>query len=156
MTTTPNDQLADLHDRMPVVLPDDAWEPLARPRIPRMPAELHALFEPDRRHRAPASTRSDRDVNDVRRDGPDLIEPVDPDPGPDPGDARDLTGRGGLGGRAAPRVVAKAAAGSAPPSTAAQYRADQRADAVRPSTASDRQRERRRGGIGERARPGPP
>ncbi len=26
VTTTPNDALADLHDRMPVIVPDDAWQ----------------------------------------------------------------------------------------------------------------------------------
>ncbi len=82
MTTTPNDQLVDLHDRMPVVLPDDAWERWLDPH-PMEPGELHALFIPTddielRIH--PVG----RGVNDVRRDGPDLIEPVIPTPVPTP------------------------------------------------------------------------
>src|SRR6478736_5044359 len=65
VTTTPNDQLADLHDRMPVVLPDDAWERWLDPH-PMQPDELHGLFIPT----DDIELRIDpvgRGVNDVRR-----------------------------------------------------------------------------------------
>ena len=44
VTTTPNRQMASLHDRMPVVLPDEAWTDWLDPRSD--PSELRALIEP--------------------------------------------------------------------------------------------------------------
>jgi putative SOS response-associated peptidase YedK len=83
VTTTPNGAMAELHDRMPVVLGADAWETWlvdGRSGPPVDPAELLAMLEPndDVELRIYAVNRY---VNDVRRDGPELIEPL-VDPGP--------------------------------------------------------------------------
>jgi putative SOS response-associated peptidase YedK len=74
VTTAPNDAMADLHDRMPVALPEDDWDRwLAADRAE--PGELRAMLEP--RDGAPVRIYPvERFVNDVRRDGPDLIEPL--------------------------------------------------------------------------------
>lgn len=75
VTTTPNDLVSEIHDRMPVVLADDAWRRWLDPDLPDV-AELHGLIAPVRdgllmTH--PVSTR----VNNVRNDGPDLLEPIE-------------------------------------------------------------------------------
>lgn len=74
VTTTPNDALADLHDRMPVVIGDDAWDRWLSLDGDE-PGELLAMLQPtdDIALRVYAV---DRLVNDVRRDGPGLIEPL--------------------------------------------------------------------------------
>lgn len=76
ITTRPNDQLAGLHDRMPVIVPDASWELWLDPAL-EDPAELQGLFVPtdDVALRIwPVSPL----VNNVRNDGPELFEPVDP------------------------------------------------------------------------------
>jgi putative SOS response-associated peptidase YedK len=72
ITTRPNDQMAGLHDRMPVIVPDDAWERWLDPDL-QDPAELHGLFEPtdDVALRIQAVNLL---VNNVRNDGPALLE----------------------------------------------------------------------------------
>jgi putative SOS response-associated peptidase YedK len=76
ITGEPNDKVAEIHDRMPVMLPPSAWaewldptnddiETLGKLLVPA-PAELLDL-------RAVSTA-----VNNVRETGPDLIEPVDP------------------------------------------------------------------------------
>jgi putative SOS response-associated peptidase YedK len=72
VTTTPNQALGDLHDRMPVIVDADAWDRWLDPK-PADPGELLGLLAP--------SETVDLDiypvvraVNDVRRDGPELIE----------------------------------------------------------------------------------
>ncbi len=74
ITTTPNDAVADLHDRMPVVIPDDAWSRWLDPTGTE-PGELLAMLEPidDIALRIQAVNRY---VNDARREGPELIEPL--------------------------------------------------------------------------------
>jgi putative SOS response-associated peptidase YedK len=75
VTTTPNEVVAPLHDRMPVIVPDDAWARWLDPR-PAEPGELRALLEPTDAvplQIAPAS----RLVNDVRHDGPELLLALD-------------------------------------------------------------------------------
>ncbi|HEU0237074.1 MAG TPA: SOS response-associated peptidase [Candidatus Limnocylindrales bacterium] len=72
VTSAPNLLVSTLHDRMPVVVPDDAWERWLDPSA-RDLGELHGLLAPDdglplEIHAVP------RLVNDVRRDGPELIE----------------------------------------------------------------------------------
>jgi putative SOS response-associated peptidase YedK len=74
VTTRPNAFMGSIHDRMPAVIPRDAW---ARwlDREPVDPGELLALLEPrddlllDARVVPPL-------VNNVRNDGPALIEPA--------------------------------------------------------------------------------
>ena len=70
VTTTPNDQLADLHDRMPVVLEPETWDRWLDPR-PADPSELMGLLAPSVADLEIYAVG--RDVNDVRRDGPELI-----------------------------------------------------------------------------------
>src|SRR6478752_7053106 len=72
VTTTPNEALADLHDRMPVVIPDDAWD-LWLATTPTDPGELRALLSPNEAVELEIYPVN-RYVNDVRRDGPELIE----------------------------------------------------------------------------------
>jgi len=74
VTTTPNEVLSDLHDRMPVVVPEDAWARWLAPG-PGDAGELIGLLAPNdvvRLRIYPVS----RLVNDVRQDGPALIEPL--------------------------------------------------------------------------------
>jgi putative SOS response-associated peptidase YedK len=73
VTTTPNDAIAGLHDRMPVVLEDSAWDRWLDPR-PADPGELLAMLVPS--EAALDVYAVDRAVNDVRRDGPELILPL--------------------------------------------------------------------------------
>jgi putative SOS response-associated peptidase YedK len=71
VTTGPNEQMAGLHDRMPVILPDDAWARWLDPALPH-PAELLGLFDPtdDVELRIQAVSQL---VNNVRNEGPELI-----------------------------------------------------------------------------------
>jgi putative SOS response-associated peptidase YedK len=81
ITSRPNDQMAGLHDRMPVIVPDDAWSMWLDPALDD-PSELQGLFEPtdDVALRIwPVGAL----VNNVRNDGPELIEPLDPTALPD-------------------------------------------------------------------------
>jgi len=82
VTTGPNDQLGWLHDRMPVVVPPESWNLWLDPELSD-PAELLALFEPS----DDVVLRVDpvRDlVNNVRNDGPELIEPIELQPRAEP------------------------------------------------------------------------
>ena len=75
VTTTPNATVAELHNRMPVIVPDDAWARWLDPGLAE-PGELRAMLEPTDRVEleiAPAS----RLVNDVRNDGPELLHAED-------------------------------------------------------------------------------
>jgi putative SOS response-associated peptidase YedK len=74
ITTRPNAALADLHDRMPVVIPVAAWSRWLDPG-PSDPGELLALFEPNEAVDLEVYAVP-RHVNDVRRNGPELIEPL--------------------------------------------------------------------------------
>src|SRR6185295_17730065 len=80
VTTTPNDAMADLHDRMPVVLEGSAWDRWlvdgrAGSRVDE--GELLAMLQPT--DAVPLRIYPvNRYVNDVRRDGPELIEPLSP------------------------------------------------------------------------------
>jgi putative SOS response-associated peptidase YedK len=77
VTGEPNDLVAAVHDRMPVILPVQAWEEwldrdnrdvasLARLLVP-LPSDLLEMYAVG------------TDVNSADNDGPELIEPVDPD-----------------------------------------------------------------------------
>jgi putative SOS response-associated peptidase YedK len=76
VTTGPNEQIAGLHDRMPVVVPDDAWGVWLDPHVSDI-GELQGLFEPS--DEVALRIQPVRDlVNNVRNDGPELVEPIDP------------------------------------------------------------------------------
>jgi putative SOS response-associated peptidase YedK len=73
ITSAANQQIGELHDRMPVVLPDSAWD-LWLGRSTAANGELLGLL-------GPSDVPLDiypvvRLVNDVRNDGPALIEPL--------------------------------------------------------------------------------
>jgi putative SOS response-associated peptidase YedK len=78
VTTTPNDAMADLHDRMPVVLEESTWDEwLVDGRVgpPADEGGLLSLLQPT--DAVPLRIYPvNRFVNDVRRDGPELIEPL--------------------------------------------------------------------------------
>jgi len=70
VTTTPNDAIAGLHDRMPVVIEPEAWDRWLDPR-PAESGELMGLLVPSEADLDVYPV--ERLVNDVRRDGPELI-----------------------------------------------------------------------------------
>ena len=71
VTPSPNKALADLHDRMPVIVPQGAWDRWLDPTPPD-PAELLGLLLPTDDVELEIYP-VERLVNDVRRDGPELI-----------------------------------------------------------------------------------
>ena len=77
ITTAANRLVSTVHDRMPVLLPREAWEDWLDRRVTDV-GYLRSLLEPppdDILEMHPVSTR----VNSVRNEGPDLVLPV-PDP----------------------------------------------------------------------------
>jgi putative SOS response-associated peptidase YedK len=72
ITTSPNKTLADLHDRMPVVIAQSAWDRWLDTSSGD-PGELLGLLVPNEEVALEVYAVR-RDVNDVRRDGPELIE----------------------------------------------------------------------------------
>lgn len=78
ITTTPNDLMATLHDRMPVILPASAWATWLDPDNHDVEAlgELLVPAPEDVLTMRPVST----EVNSVRNQGPHLIDPVEPPP----------------------------------------------------------------------------
>jgi putative SOS response-associated peptidase YedK len=75
VTTTPNEAIADLHDRMPVILGAGSWDRWLGDGSSADPGELLAMLQPN--DEIPLLVYAvNRYVNDVRRDGPDLIEPL--------------------------------------------------------------------------------
>ena len=74
LTTTPNEPIARLHDRMPVVLAPEAWDLWLDPELTDV-GELHGLLRP-----APADpfelVQVRPLVNNVRNNGPELLVPV--------------------------------------------------------------------------------
>jgi putative SOS response-associated peptidase YedK len=74
VTTTPNEALAGLHDRMPVIVIDRDWARWLDP-APDERAELLGLLQPTDEVALEIRAVA-RFVNDVRRDGPELIEPL--------------------------------------------------------------------------------
>ena len=72
ITTRPNDFMVAIHDRMPVVITRDAWARWLDP-APTDPGELRALLEP-REDVALDARAVSLLVNNVRNDGPELIE----------------------------------------------------------------------------------
>jgi putative SOS response-associated peptidase YedK len=76
VTTRPNEQMAGLHDRMPVVLPEAAWDLWLDPELGDT-GELQGLFEPTDEVALRIDPVADL-VNNVRNDGPELVRPIDP------------------------------------------------------------------------------
>lgn len=74
VTTTPNESLSDLHDRMPVIVPEAAWARWLAPDDADV-GELIGLLTPNDAVELEIYAVS-RAVNDVRQDGPALIEPL--------------------------------------------------------------------------------
>jgi putative SOS response-associated peptidase YedK len=83
ITTTPNGALVDLHDRMPVILEQSTWDRWlvdGRAGLPVDEGGLLALLQPT--DAVPLRVYPvNRYVNDVRRDGPELIEALAPPAG---------------------------------------------------------------------------
>jgi putative SOS response-associated peptidase YedK len=79
ITGQPNEKIAEIHDRMPVMLPPSAWAQWLDPENDDLEA-LGKLLVP-----APASLLAlhpvRRDVNNVRENRPDLIDPAPDEPG---------------------------------------------------------------------------
>lgn len=76
ITTTPNELMATLHDRMPVILPASVWDEWLDPENTDVD-DLARLLVPapeDVLHLHPVST----EVNSVRNQGAHLIDPVEP------------------------------------------------------------------------------
>jgi putative SOS response-associated peptidase YedK len=74
ITTSAPDELGEIHDRMPMVIPPDSWADWLDPGNADV-ADLRALLAPAMARGLtsyPVSTA----VNSVRNNGPDLIEPV--------------------------------------------------------------------------------
>jgi len=74
ITTTPNTLLADIHDRMPVILPDDVYDQWLDPGFQKSDAsgDLLKPFDPNLMRRYEVSNR----VNLVKNDAPECAEPV--------------------------------------------------------------------------------
>jgi putative SOS response-associated peptidase YedK len=74
ITTRPNELMRPIHDRMPVVLAPGSWARWLDP-TPSDPGELRALLEPRDDLLLDARAVSTL-VNNVRNDGPALVEPA--------------------------------------------------------------------------------
>ncbi|MBA2373506.1 MAG: SOS response-associated peptidase [Chloroflexi bacterium] len=73
VTTRASEQIATLHDRMPVILPPDVWPVWLDTSVVER-GELHALLHPS--DPVLTVTPVSRLVNSVRNDGPSLIVPL--------------------------------------------------------------------------------
>jgi putative SOS response-associated peptidase YedK len=80
VTTSANGTMRPIHDRMPVILPQSAWETWLDPQNQDLEV-LSGLLLP-----APDALLAVRpvgtEVNNVRNKGPELIEPADPEAAP--------------------------------------------------------------------------
>ncbi len=75
VTSRPNEFMAAIHNRMPVVIPPDAWTTWLDPEL-RDPGELRALLEPDDDIALDAYPVPML-VNNVRNDGAALVDRVE-------------------------------------------------------------------------------
>lgn len=75
ITTRAEGVITNIHDRMPVALPDDVWDPWLDRRLddPETALSLLRPIDPDLLMEHTVSSR----VNNVRNDGPELVEPHD-------------------------------------------------------------------------------
>ncbi|MEO5919188.1 MAG: SOS response-associated peptidase, partial [Candidatus Limnocylindrales bacterium] len=80
VTTAPNELMRAIYDRMPVILPPEAWDRWLDPGLPD-PGELQGLLVPAPDAALEAYPVS-RAVNNVRNDGPMLIDPLPEPDGP--------------------------------------------------------------------------
>jgi putative SOS response-associated peptidase YedK len=76
ITTAPNALVAEVHDRMPVILPDENLAPWLDPE-PGLPEKLQPLLAPLPAELMTAWPVSPR-MNNVRYEAPDCVEPVPP------------------------------------------------------------------------------
>jgi putative SOS response-associated peptidase YedK len=76
ITTEPNDVMAKIHDRMPVILPESAWDTWLDRDVDDLDllGKLLVPADPALTVLRPIST----EVNNVRNDGPRLLDEVDP------------------------------------------------------------------------------
>lgn len=77
LTGSPNDKMATIHDRMPVMLPSASWDRWLDPDLTDAD-EITTMFTvapSELLHLVPVSTAVNRVANNV----PELIDPVDPD-----------------------------------------------------------------------------
>jgi putative SOS response-associated peptidase YedK len=79
VTCAPNEAMATLHDRMPVILDQASWSTWLG-EMPATPSELTALLRPCRPARLRLEPVSAR-VNNVRNDDPSLADPMRADGG---------------------------------------------------------------------------
>ncbi|NVB83768.1 MAG: SOS response-associated peptidase [Kofleriaceae bacterium] len=80
LTGPPNELVAPIHDRMPVILARDAWNRWLDPSLERKDAmELLGVPSDEGWQAEPVSKL----VNSANNDAPELIEPVDAPPTPD-------------------------------------------------------------------------
>ncbi|MBK6690234.1 MAG: SOS response-associated peptidase [Deltaproteobacteria bacterium] len=82
LTTTPNPLVAEFHDRMPVILPPEAYALWLDPSI-RDPEPLLGLLVPFPAERMKGVPVGDR-VGDPKNDGPELLVEVEPKVEPPP------------------------------------------------------------------------
>lgn len=77
VTAPANEMMAPIHDRMPVMIPEEAWDRWLDPARTEGEAlgELKSLLVPSPDGSLKLYPVSRR-VNDVRNDGPDLVEPI--------------------------------------------------------------------------------
>lgn len=75
ITTRAEGPIARIHDRMPVALPDEVWEPWLDREIddPQAAVDMLRPISPDLIMEHAVSSR----VNSVRNNGPDLVEPFE-------------------------------------------------------------------------------
>lgn len=78
ITTTPNDVIRPLHDRMPVILRGSVIDRWLDPTV-REPAQLEPLLVPVAAETIQATSVSPR-VSNVRNEGPECLEPAAPLP----------------------------------------------------------------------------
>ena len=79
ITTTANETMAPIHDRMPVILPPEAWDTWLDPEIDDL-EQLRKLLVPAANDLLVYHTVS-KLVNTVKNRGPELIHRIDPDTG---------------------------------------------------------------------------
>jgi putative SOS response-associated peptidase YedK len=83
ITGAANEKMAAVHDRMPIMLPPSAWDTWLDPEV--QDVDLLGRFlvpaPPELIELRPVST----EVNNVRNTGPQLLDPFEPEPIPEPG-----------------------------------------------------------------------